>query len=340
MEESSAEDSAITPHNAESTVAEAIHGLSSRKQIERVRAALQLTNRCFLSKGKLSFLSQNQQQRLTEALSLALDNDEATQCAVMWALLWLTGARDRSQRPGLLDSHYVLLNQSLIARIDKLLQSPGLDSNTLKHGCLVLTRELGLNPVINQIDWIYELARIADGALPRRSLPRPLPVGRRYSTAWMKDLLSSNIDVDLQCRIAQTLGALGVFVVELREPLRLLFSNPANPLDDRDEALLYLALSGIPGAAQILIKAADTPPVEKDDYIYSRGMFGLLLLDDVDVLLGQLRKDLAHADPNPYAYGLAGSNDPRGRNYLELLRKNGSQRNRAAASKALATIWP
>ena len=49
------------------------------------------------------------------------------------------------------------------------------------NGCIVLTRERGLQLVVHQRDWIYELAVIADGAKPRRDLPPPGPMGRKAS---------------------------------------------------------------------------------------------------------------------------------------------------------------
>jgi hypothetical protein len=339
MRQAFPEDSAITPDNAEDVAAEAIYGLSSGARTERVHAALRLTNRCFITGGRLAFLTKGQQQRLTKVLALALDRDEATQCAALWALLWLTGARNRIAGSSDRQLDCVLLDQSLAEKIDALLQSPGLDSNTVKFGCLVLTRESGVRPIADQVDWMYELAFIADGAKPRRGLQPPNVTGRRLSTSWMKHLLISTADADVRSRIAQTLGAFGDFIAELREPLRSLFLDPANSLDDRDEAMLYLAMSGVPGTSQILVQAADTVPVGKDDYLHTRGVLGLLLLDDIDILAQQLRKDLAHADPRPYAFGLAGSVDLRGRDYLEQLSKSGSRRSRDAVSKALSTVW-
>jgi hypothetical protein len=63
---------------------------------------------------------------------------------------------------------------------------------------------------------------------------------------------------------------------------------------------------------------------------------GLVLMDDVESLLHQMKKDLQPGDLGAYAYGLAGSRDPRGRVGLEQLRRNGSPQIRAIAGRALA----
>jgi hypothetical protein len=68
-------------------------------------------------------------------------------------------------------------------------------------------------------------------------------------------------------------------------------------------------------------------------------LFGLLLLDDVDILASQIRKALPHSDLNTYAYGLAGSKSQRGRVLLEELKDDGNSRVRAAVEKALSIPW-
>lgn len=196
--------------------------------------------------------------------------------------------------------------------------------------------------MVDQHDWIYALAVIADGASPRRDLPLPRPAGRPAPVGWLGDLLNAGLHPDYSCRVAQALGSFGVFVSEMVPPLRFLFTNRGHRFGDadRDEALVYLGMIGTPEVVPILIEAADTPPgPDNDDYLYSRGLFGLLLLDDVDVLAEQIRKAPPHLDLNAYAYGLAGSRDPRGRVLLERLRHHSDERVRAAVARACAAPW-
>ena len=90
-------------------------------------------------------------------------------------------------------------------------------------------------------------------------------------------------------------------------PLEYTFQSPKYTNDDRDEALIYLGLIGTPEAIRLIIRAADTPPIDSDDeYLYERGLLGLLLIDNVDVLVEQIRKALPHSDLYAYAYGLIG----------------------------------
>jgi hypothetical protein len=204
---------------------------------------------------------------------------------------------------------------------------------------LVLTREKDLELVVHQLHWLYELAVVADGANPRRLLPLPGPTGRLAPPEWRIDLLKRQRQVERSRWIALALGAFGVYVPEMIQPLRVLFTSSKYAGDERDEALVYLGLIGTAEVAPILVAAADTPPVANDEYLYSRGLFGLLLLDDVDVLAAQIRKALSHSDLNAYAYGLAGSRDPRGRVLLEEMEDHPDERIRTAVAKAFARPW-
>jgi len=335
----SAEDASIvTPTNAEALIESASEGLASEQESERVRTALNLMNRFYLTNGKLGFLTQSQQDRLSGTLSRALDRGEATQSAAMWALLWLTGARSRRQGK-LVEAEYVFVGPPISSRIEALLQTPELDTNTFSCGCLVLTRERGVHPVVHQVDWIYELACIADGAKPRRDLPEPGPTYRRAPTNWMKGLLGGNLPPEKSCRMAQVLGAFGEYLPEMVEPLRFMLTSEKYTDEERDEALVYLALIRVPSVILTLIRAADSLPGAGNDYLQTRGVLGLLLMDDVESLLQQMRKDLPQGDLCAYAYGLASSRDPRGRAVLEQLRRNGTPQIRAIAGRAFARPW-
>ena len=77
----------------------------------------------------------------------------------------------------------------------------------------------------------------------------------------------------------------------------------------------------------------------QDDYYPTRGLFGLLLLDDINVLAEQMLKNPPDTYMYPYAYGLAGSRNPNGRVLLEQMRNNSNGRIRAAIANALNRPW-
>ncbi|MGI2909317.1 hypothetical protein [Tolypothrix sp. VBCCA 56010] len=228
--------------------------------------------------------------------------------------------------PQVLIEHYLQtdlseLEPADIRKIEQALQSNTLDASMLAQGCRLLRKEKGLDLVINQLNWIYELAYISDGSKPRYFLPAPKPTGRLASTTWMEALLKQGLPGDYSSSIALTLGFFGVLIPEMVPPLQFLFSHPKYDSVSRDAALILLSLIGSPEVVSMLIQAADTPQSE-DDYLYSRGLFGLLLIDDVNVLAEQLRKALTHVDLNIYAFGLAGSRDPQGRVLLEKMKNH------------------
>jgi hypothetical protein len=225
-----------------------------------------------------------------------------------------------------------------VRKIEQALQSNTLNASMLAQGCRLLRKEKGLDLVINQLNWISELAGIADGVKPRYFLPAPKPTGRLASTDWIKALLKQGLPGDYSCSIALTLGSFGIFIPEMVPPLQFLFRHPKHGSDNRDAALIYLCLIGSSEVVSMLIQAADTPESE-DDYLYQRGVLGLLLIDNVNVLAEQLRKALPHSDLNAYAFGLAGSRDPQGRVLLERIRNNSSARVRAAITNALNQSW-
>jgi Clp amino terminal domain, pathogenicity island component len=248
--------------------------------------------------------------------------------------------RNPNLSPQALIEHYLQTNLSELEPVDiraieQALQSDTLDASTLAQGCILLRKEKGVDLVINQLDWIYELAFIADGSKPRYFLPDLRPTGRLASTAWMEALLQQGLPGHYSGSVALTLGAFGVFIPEIVPPLRFLFTNSKYALESRDAALIYLSLMGSPEVISMLIQAADS----EDDYLYARGLFGLLLIDNVRVLAEQLHKALPHIDLNVYAYGLAGSRDPQGRVLLETMKNHSNERVRTAITNALNSRW-
>ena len=251
--------------------------------------------------------------------------------------------KENSLSPQALIEHYLQADSNEIEpadirKIEQALQSNTLDASMLAQGCRLLRKEKGLDLVINQLNWIYELAVIADGNKPRYFLPAPKLTGRLASTAWMEALLKQGLPGDYSSSIALTLGFFGVLIPEMVPPLQFLFSHPKYDSVSRDAALILLSLMGSSEVISMLIQVADTPYSE-DDYFYSRGLFGLLLVDNVNVLAEQLRKASPHADLNAYAFGLAGSRDTQGRVLLETMKNHPNERVRAAIENALNSRW-
>jgi energy-coupling factor transporter ATP-binding protein EcfA2 len=327
--------------NPESIVTFAQKGLSSGRQSGIILTALELMKCFFSANGRMGALTKAQQEIIINALVAVLPTNDAVQNAAIWALLWLTGAKETDYNTET-NKQIVLLPPEAAGKIEESLRHSTLEAFTLGYGCLVLTRKSGLYLVPQQLDWIYELAVIADGGKARRALPRVARVGENDATIhWMRRLLNLNIPIKNASRIAQALGALGYFGAEMVKPLKYLFENKnrKSTSNERDEALIYLGMIGTPEVIDIIVEAADTPPYEKDDYAYSRGLFGLLLIDNVDAITRQMYKASPHADLNAYAFGLAGSADPRGRDVLLHLKKHQNARIQQAAVLALQKKW-
>jgi hypothetical protein len=109
--------------------------------------------------------------------------------------------------------------------------------------------------------------------------------------------------------------------------------------DFRDESFIYLALIGDDYARQMMETSVDTLDMEDDQFLYLRGICGLLLIDDVDLLAKRIKKALPHEDLVAYAYGLAGSRDPRGEELLIEFEADANQRIASAARNALSRKW-
>jgi hypothetical protein len=152
----SSEEFIVKPENADATVAFAVRGLSSTDPHRRVSTALELTERFYRTDSKLSFLDERQRATLVNALMAALDEDEASASATMWALSWFTGPP--AQIRGFNPTQFVQLDVAAIGKIEEFLQRSDLDSPTLGWGCRILSRRHGADWQDQDFDWIYELA--------------------------------------------------------------------------------------------------------------------------------------------------------------------------------------
>ena len=290
------------PRNASSIVAAEAQGLLAKHQIHQIQTALNLMESSYADEWKLCFLTDNQHLMLEDILIKALSfGDQIAQRKAIKALCWLMGTtiQEWNSSSGLIVGKnsplwHRKLSSEKVQEIENFLRGQSLDPQTLAEGCLLLTKEQGIRPVYGEGDWIYEIAVIADGAKPRRQLLAPKPMGRLASVDWMKELLGNGFPQEWSCWIAQALGALGVFVPEMIRPLTFLFTNPKYTEENRDEALIYLAMIDVPQVSQVLVLAADLILKNnnpENDYYPSRGLFGLLLLDDINVLAEQMLKN-------------------------------------------------
>ncbi len=221
------DDSTITKENSEYLIETTRVGLTSGQQTKRVQTALELMNRCYTTGGKLGFLTPDQQERLISIVLATLSSDEATESALIWALLWLTGAKNRLRGNKLDD--VIQLEPSVITILEVYLQGQKDSLYSVNSDCLILTRDNSISSVVHQFDWIYELAVIADGGRPRTAFPNPGPTNRSASVDWLLSQLRSANSHKYVNRIAQTLGAFGVFIPEMVGPLSTRFS-PLNIL--------------------------------------------------------------------------------------------------------------
>lgn len=327
----------LTEQNAGELLEERVACLRSDTATVRIGAALELMDLFFSVNGKLGFLPEALRDAILEGLTGLLHEEEGSRCAALWALGWFTNAIYRGvgeTAPG----EVVGLKPMTAASIRACLSLGQLDPAFVPTACAALTREEGLGLVCHQQDWIYELAVVADGGKPRRELADPAPTGADASTM---DLVAAQLRLpDLsetgRSRVALALGSLGVRTSEMVRPLCALFEDPKSLIGQRDEALVYLALIGGAEARLALETAHATTPAGKDDYLYSRGLFGLLLLDDVEVLAKHLRMALDHFDLRSLARGLLGSRDLKGQELLVEIKHDGDRRVGAALDAALA----
>jgi hypothetical protein len=328
----------LTDQSAGELLEERVARLRSDTATVRIGAALELMQLFFSVNGKLGFLPETLRDAIFEGLTELLRKEEGSRCAALWALVWFTNAMYRGvgeTAPG----EVAGVRPMTAANVRACLSLGQLDPSFVPHACDALTREEGLRLVCHQQDWIYELAVVADGVKPRRELADPAPTGADASTM---DLMAAQLRLpDLsessRSRVALALGRLGVRTSEMVRPLCALFEDPRRWMEQqRDEALVYLALIGGAEARLALENAHATAPAGKDDYLFSRGLFGLLLLDDVEVLAKHLRMALDHFDLRALARGLLGSRDPKGQELLGELKREGDRRVVAAIDAALA----
>lgn len=316
------EESQLNVDRIVSTLSDARKGMESRRVTTRVATALQLVELFFRHDGKLGRLALEHRSGFAESLLTGLAQDPSTIAASLWALSWLTGAKVRPRgddspeiREKLL-AEFVVLEPGQISGVANLIRGDKVDLSFLHHASLLLTRQRGLMPVMMQNDWIYRLAMVADGALSRKMISSFTRFEDAGAFEWLIPLVTADYPEMCQSAIALTLGSFGVFCSEMGKPLWSAFQDSSQPEDYRDEALIYLAFVGDGYARKMIETAADTVPEDDGDYRYARGLFGLLLIDDVDLLAKQIQKALPHSDLDAYAYALAGTRHPRGMTLL------------------------
>ncbi|MFZ1220254.1 MAG: TIR domain-containing protein [Chthoniobacterales bacterium] len=314
----SADKSQLDADKIETKLAESKKNMESPHVPTRVATALGLVELFFLHEGKLGHLGRDHRAGFIELLMAALECDTATTAASIWALGWLTGAKIRGSGDGWPEmdekqfTEFVLLDAAQVCLVENLIRNNRVDESFLPHAILLLTRQTGLIPVSMQRDWIYGLAVVADGGRPRRDFPEFMIFERAASYEWLTTLLESDHSQRSKSAAALALGSFGIFRPEMGEELWAVVRDSSRPLDFRDEAIIYLAWVGNAYSREMIERAARTAPDGEDDYLSTRGLFGLLLLDDVNLLAKQLRKAQSHVDLASYTYGLAGSRDPRG----------------------------
>lgn len=299
----------------------------------RLREALAFVERFYRTDGKLAFLDKSRQQQMASALVNALALDEATASAAMWALAWFTNAMSSADV-----DQSVRLDPTAIDMLLPVVADRTQDARTIGLGALVLTRDARITPVCEQLDWVYQLAVIADGAAIRRELPTPTEPQASPAVDVLLGHLKSELSDDNKRRVALALGRFGVFVDSMSESLAATFLDETLQTSDRDEAMVYLAMTRTVRATNVFVNAADTGE-DYDDYLYARGLFGLIWMDQVGILASQLCKAMPQSDLNAYAFALAGSADFRGSEILFELTRHENERVRTAAEKALAKNW-
>lgn len=323
---------ALLADDATPEIDEAIAQIQASDSAVALRAGLRLTDLAFATGGKLGTIPPELADRTWSALSSALEREEPVRYSALWATMWLSGSRLRGEESR--SASTLVLPGWFTEQLADVLKDPHLHEQAVAYGTLSLTRHNGETPVFEQRDWSMDLARVADGELPRRDLKIPRAVVND-EFAWLVHRVLAGPMTRLSATAALALSSVGQFHPDFIDLLSHIAVSRKYVEADRWEAAFYLAASGLPAAVAKLVEFADTAPDEDGDLIYVLGILNLIYLDDVDVLQQQMNKALPHSDLSAYANGLAGSNNPKGRRLLEAMRKTTDPRIKMAAEAAL-----
>jgi Trypsin-like peptidase domain/NACHT domain len=317
---------------------------------ERIDAGLKLLNAFYHPQSKnaqlrIDFLPDRLLQKAAQFLLKAAieepKNGDALSSVATWALAWLTSAKSDAPYTTYIFSEIELNCLRQLAIDDRR------DAFTRVWSALILSSCRTEAAVFTQADWIYDWAVIADGGKPHKELAVVTPLNYPGTIEVLRLLLASVIATQTKQWVAIALGRLGYFTSEMVEPLALRFLNDLSTHTERDEALVYLVLTGGETVRSLLLEGANQPNNEQSNSkqdlsqydLPSRFFLAILAMGDVEMLRYQLNLGRGdQMDVGAYAYALAGVENPEGRKILESMKHHPQKQVRDAVLAALSKV--
>ena len=313
---------------------------------ERVDAALRLVEAFYHPQGhnvnaRIDFLPYALLQETVNVLLATAEEDasnDAVSTAAVWALGWLTSAKNS-------DSYTTYtFTEAQLNCLRQIVMTEKRDAFARMWAALVLSVCSSEKTVFAQADWIYEWAVVADGNKSHRQLPVIAPLNRPLDVYVLQYLTSSYLPIKAKELVAIALGRLGHFMPEMVEPLLNIFQNELYIQKQRDEALVYLISTGGSQIVSVLVEGLNRPRIEDvSQYdLPGRCFLALIGMGNVDLLKRQLDLGIGEQiDIDAYAYVLAGVTEPQGRKVLESMKNHQKKQVRDAVVNALSksTQW-
>ncbi|MBE9064893.1 hypothetical protein, partial [cf. Phormidesmis sp. LEGE 11477] len=315
---------------------------SNEKPDNQVAAALQLVDIFYRPQGqnsniRIDFLDakllQETVSTLLEAATGRIKGHAALQGAALWALSWLVTAKVcQPNKIYAFDSLQLDYLREIIIDEKK-------DSFARGWAASILGSYIAYEPVFTQVDWVYEWAVVADGGKPQKHLPVAKRINHNKDVIVLRHLLVSNVPIKVKERVALSLGRLNHFSDEVLIPLLNIFQDDLSWNKERDEALIYLVLSGSAKVDSVFLQGAarivdDTDlsqygfPARCHLALMGRG-YWKSLYHQLNLCLG------SQADIDSYAYALAGIEDSKGREVLISVTNHQKEKVQIAVSKAV-----
>ncbi|OKH42013.1 hypothetical protein FACHB389_02400 [Nostoc calcicola FACHB-389] len=278
--------------------------------------------------------------KTTENEAINNDLNDAILSSAMWALAWLTTAKDKHS------CRIYTFSETERKYLQRIVIDERRDAYPRMWSALILSASGSEKNVFDQVDWLYEWAEVADGIKPHKELPTPSTLYRLQDIDALNALINSNLPMQAKRWVAIAMGRLGYFVSEIAEPLlQVLQDDLLNNI--RDEALVYLVFAGGDKVASSFIKKINF--LEKDEankdshYFRLCCVLALIAMGNVSAIKHQLNFGVEKKQSyrNAYAYALVGVASIEGFKALEAMKNHENVEIRNSINNALLrmTEW-
>ncbi|MBD2498409.1 hypothetical protein [Nostoc sp. FACHB-280] len=255
---------------------------------ERINAAFNLIETFYRpqvqkNSTRIDFLPDLLLRKVVKVLLTAVQQDTESNYAVsttaIWALSWLTSARDSFSY-----KNYTFANEELDI-LRQVVMNNKHDAFARSYSALILSVCTPKKTVFAQADWIYEWVVVADGGKPLKNVPKISHLHHPKDIEAIKSLIFSHLPSIAKRRVAIALGRLGCFITEMIDPLLQVFRDNMYSYNDRDEALVYLVFIGNFQVVSALKYGLNSSKDDQDKYnLPERCFLGLIGMGNVDAL--------------------------------------------------------